>query len=47
MKNYYNEERSFLHNFVKLEYFENLEKIRYCSFRHFLSGFKNSMDFLT
>ena len=37
----------FLHISVKFEYCENSLKIFYHNFKHFLSGFKNSVDFLT
>ena len=37
----------FFYKSVKLEYCENLKTIWYRNLRHFLTGFKNGLDFLT
>ena len=47
MKIYHNQRLLLFHNSVKLEYCENLKRIEYRNFTHFLRGFKNSLDFLT
>ena len=47
MQIYHNQKLLFLLISVKLEYCENLKKIRCLNFRQFSRGFKTSMDFLT